>query len=97
MAFYPKNEDSDMKRYIRANTEKPILDNIETIWREFGDKSGIVFSILSDQRELVFEEVFDYDDVDPDNIYDSAVDMAILILSQKYELTDDAIRSIKES
>ncbi len=86
-----------MKRYIRANTEKPILDNIETIWREFGDESGIVFSILSDEHELLFEAVFDYDDVDPDDIYDSAIEFAITAISQKYELTDNAIRSIKES
>jgi len=86
-----------MKRYIRANTYKPTLDSVKTIWKEFGDESGIVFTILSDDNYILFEAVFDYDDVDPDNIYDSAIEFVITALSQKYELTDNAIRSIKES
>lgn len=86
-----------MKRYILANTYKPTLDSVKTIWKEFGDESGIVFTVLSDDNYILFESVFDYNDVDPDNIYDSAIEFAIIALSQKYELTDNAIRSMKES
>lgn len=86
-----------MKRYIKANTEKPTLDYVKTDWEEFEDGSGIKFTIYSENDEVLFEEVFDYADVDSDAIYDSAVDMAILALSQKYELTDDAIEDIKEN
>lgn len=84
-----------MKRYIKANTEKPILDNITVIWKELYDGAGIAFTILSEDNELLFEELFDYDDVDSDAIYDSAIDMAILALSQKYELSDEVIAEIK--
>lgn len=84
-----------MKRYIKANTEKPILDHIMTDWEEFEDGSGIKFTILSDPDEVIYEAIFNYDDVDSDAIYDSAIDTAILALSQQYELTDDAIEDIK--
>lgn len=86
-----------MKLYIKANSEKPILDYVKTDWEEFEDGSGIKFTIYSDTDDILFEEVFDYDDVDSDAIYDSAVDMAIIALSQKYELSDDVISAIKEN
>ena len=84
-----------MKRYVKANTEKPRIDRVIAQWQELGDKTGIVFTIVSDHNELLFEELFDYDDVDDDAIYDSAVDMALLVLSQKYDLSDEAIKEIK--
>lgn len=84
-----------MKVYIKSTTEKPLLDNVNTIWREFGDESGIVFTVLSSDNDILFEAVFDYDDVDPDAVYDSAIDMAVIALSQKYELSDEAIADIK--
>ena len=84
-----------MKFYIRANSEKPTLDYVITKWQELADKSGIVYSILSEYGELLFEELFDYDEIDSDAIYDSAIDMAITVLSQKYELSDEAIAEIK--
>lgn len=84
-----------MKRYIKANTQKPTLDYVKTDWEEFDDGSGIKFTIYSDTDDVLFEEVFNYADVDSDAIYGSAVDMAILALSQKYELSDDAISAIK--
>lgn len=84
-----------MKLYIKANSEKPILDYVKTDWEEFEDGSGIKFTIYSDTDDILFEEVFNYDDVDPDAIYDSAIDMAIIALSQKYELSDDVIAAIK--
>ena len=84
-----------MKRYIKANTEKPTLDYVKTDWEEFEDGSGIKFTIYSEDDEVLFEEVFDYTDVDSDAIYDSAVDMAILALSQKYDLSDEVIADIK--
>jgi len=84
-----------MKRYIKANTEKPILDYVRTDWEELEDGSGIKFTIFSEDDEVLFEELFDYQDVDSDAIYDSAIDMAILALSMKYELTDEAIADIK--
>ena len=86
-----------MKFYIKSTTEKPVLDNVIVIWRELYDETGIVFSILSEYHELLFEELFDYDDVDSDAIYDSAIDMAIFALSQKYNLTEDAIPEINNS
>lgn len=86
-----------MKLYIKANSEKPILDYVKTDWEEFEDGSGIKFTIYSDTDDILFEEVFNYDDVDSDAIYDSAVDMAIIALSQKYELSDDVISAIKEN
>lgn len=84
-----------MKLYVKANSEKPVLDNITTEWVESEDGSGITFTIYSDSGDILFEEVFDYSDVDPDAIYDSAVDMAIVALEQKYELSDRAIKAIK--
>lgn len=86
-----------MKRYIRANTEKPILDYVEVAWEELEDQSGIKFTIYSEDDNVLFENLFIYDDVDSDAIYDSAVDMAILALSAKYELTDNVINTIKEA
>lgn len=84
-----------MKRYIRANSQKPILDYVKTDWEELEDGSGITFTIYSEDDEVLFEELFNYEDVDADAIYDSAIDMAIIALSQKYELTDEAIDDIK--
>lgn len=83
-----------MKRYIKASSEKPVLDYVYTDWEEYDDGTGIKFTVFSDDKVL-FEEFFDYQDVDPDAIYSSAVDMAILVLSQRYELSDEAINSIK--
>lgn len=84
-----------MKRYIKANTEKPILDYVKTDWEELEDGSGITFIIYSEDDEVLFEELFNYEDVDADAIYDSAIEMAIIALSQRYELTDEAIEDIK--
>lgn len=84
-----------MKLYVRADSNKPVLDRVMTDWEEFEDGSGIKFTILSDPDEVIYEAVFNYDDVDPDAIYDSAVDMAILALSQRYELTDSVIEELK--
>lgn len=86
-----------MKRYIKANTEKPVLDDIEAVWSELENGSGILFTIYADHQsdEVLFEELFEYKDVDSDAVYDSAIDMAILALSQKYDLTDRAIDTIK--
>lgn len=86
-----------MKRYIRANTEKPLLDNIRALWRELGDHSGIAFTILSEDNELLFENLFDYDDVDSDAIYDSAVDLAVVALSQTYNISESALAEILNS
>lgn len=83
-----------MKRYIRANTEKPKLDSVETVWAELENGTGILFDIYSGD-ELLFEEYFDYQDVDPDAIYDSAGDMAVVALSQQYDLSDEVINEIK--
>lgn len=85
-----------MKRYIKANTEKPKIDHVTTEWEEFEDGTGIKFTIYSDDDEVLFEEIFDYDDVDSDAIYDSAAELAIISLSQQYELTQSAIDAIKE-
>ena len=88
-----------MKRYIKANTGKPILDDVEAVWSETENGDGILFTIYENRKSnnVLFEEFFNYDDVDTDGIYDSAVDMAILSLSQKYELSDQAIAEIKQS
>jgi hypothetical protein len=84
-----------MKRYIRANSQKSVLDYVKTDWKELEDESGITFTIYDEDDKVLFEAVFDYNDVDPDAIYSSAIDMAIVALSQKYELTEDAIKDIK--
>ena len=84
-----------MKIYIRANSEKPVLDYVRTDWEELEDGSGITFTIYSEDDEVLFEELFDYNDIDSDAIYDSAIEMAILALSQKYELSDEVINTIK--
>lgn len=86
-----------MKRYIRATTDKPILKTIQIEWTELDNDSGIKYTIYSYDDEVLFEEVFDYQDVDPDAIYDSAADMAILVLSQTYDLTDEVIQAIKSN
>lgn len=84
-----------MKRYIRAATDKPILKTIQIAWTELDNDSGIKYTIYSSDYEVLFEEIFDYQDVDPDAAYDSAPDMAILVLSQQYDLTDEVIQAIK--
>lgn len=86
-----------MKRYIKANSEKPVLKTIQTDWEELPDGSGIKYTISSYDDKVLFEELFDYQDVDPDAIYDSAADMAILVLSQTYELTDEVIDTIRSN
>ena len=83
-----------MKRYIKASSEKPTLSSVKTEWDELDSGEGIMFTVYSDDG-VIFEEVFDYDDVDSDAIYDSAIDMAILALSQKYDISDEAIQMIK--
>ena len=83
-----------MKRYIRANTEKPKIDHVTTEWEEFDDGTGIKFTIYSDDDEVLFEEIFNYEDVDSDAIYDSAAELAILSLSQQYDLSDEVIAEI---
>ena len=84
-----------MKRYIRANTEKPKIDQVTTEWEEFDDGTGIKFTIYSDDDEVLFEEIFDYEDVDSDAIYDSAAELAVLSLSQQYDLSDEVINTIQ--
>ena len=84
-----------MKLYIHANTSKPKLDHVRAKWQELDDGSGIEFFVYSEDNDVLFEELFDYSDVDSDAIYDSAVDMAVIALSQKYELSDKVIDEIK--
>lgn len=86
-----------MKRYICANSAKPVLKNVQVEWDELDDGSGMKYTIYSSDDEVLFEEIFDYQDVDPDAIYDSAADMAITVLSLTYDLTDDVIQAIKGS
>ena len=85
-----------MKRYIKANTQKPELTSVTTDWEEIDNGNGIKFSIYSQDDELVFEAVYDYADVDPDNIYDSAIDMAVLSLSQQYDISDKVISELSK-
>ncbi len=84
-----------MKRYIKANTGKPTLDSVTTTWEEFEDGTGIMFTVLGEDGDTLFEEMFNYDDVDSDMIYDSAIELATVALSQTYELTDNAIEDLK--
>lgn len=85
-----------MKRYIRADSSKPTLDSVYTVWEEYDDGTGIKFTIYSEDDEMLFESVYDYSDVDPDQVFDSATELAIISLSQQYELTQSAIDAIKE-
>ena len=84
-----------MKRYIKTNTEKPTLDSVRIDWEEFEDGTGIKFTVFSEDYDVLFEEIFNYDDVDSDLIYDSAIDMAVAALSLNYNLTDNAIRDLQ--
>ena len=84
-----------MKRYIKATTSKPGLDKVKTSWEELDSGTGILFTVTSGSGEVVFEEVFDYQDVDPDEVYDSAAELAILSLSQQYDLSDEAVAIIQ--
>jgi hypothetical protein len=83
-----------MKRYIKASTNKPVLEDIDTSWEELEDGSGIMLTISDPEGETLFEELFNYEDVDSDAIYDSAVDMATIVLNQTYELSDEAISKL---
>lgn len=85
-----------MKRYIKADTQKPKLTSVQTEWEEIDNGNGIKFSVYSQDDELVFEAVYDYADVDPDNIYDSAIDMAVLSLSQKYDVSDQVMSELSK-
>lgn len=82
-----------MKIYIKASSEKPTLLSVTTEWDELDSGEGIMFTVFDADENVIFEEVFDYQDVDPDQIYDSAAELAILSLSQQYELTDE-VKSI---
>lgn len=81
-----------MKIYVRANSEKPYLDKIRTEWEDIDN--GIKFIVYSEDNDILFEELFDYSDVDSDAIYDSALDMALIALQQKYELSDEVISKL---
>lgn len=84
-----------MKIYVHASSDKPKLDFIDTVWQEFDDRSGIKFTIYSKAGDVLFEEVFDYSDVDSDAIYDSAIDMARAVLSQKFDIQDSLFDDVK--
>ena len=86
-----------MKRYIKANVEKPLLEDVKVVWKELDDGSGITFTIYSDNDEVIFEELFDYNDVDPDSIYDSAFNLAMVALAQKYYISESALATILNS
>ena len=86
-----------MKRYIKANVEKPLLEDIETEWKPLEDDTGITFSIYSNSGETLFEELFDYNDVDSDAIYDSAIQLAMVSLAQKYYISESALATILDS
>lgn len=86
-----------MKRYIKANVEKPLLEDIKTEWKPLEDNTGITFSIYSDSGEILFEELFDYNDVDSDAIYDSAIQLAMVSLAQKYYISESALATILDS
>lgn len=84
-----------MKRYIKASSGKPTLDHLQVVWSELENGSGLLYSVKTDDGEILFEEVFDYQDVDVDAAYDSAPDMAIAVLSQQYELSDQALAELQ--
>ena len=84
-----------MKRYIKANTSKPKLDNVTTNWSELEDGSGILFTVYNDDGDTLFENLFEYQDVDTDAIYDSAAELAVIALSQQYDLSDEVIAEIQ--
>ena len=84
-----------MKRYIKANTEKPKLNSVHTDWEELEDESGIKFIVYSDDDEVLFEELFDYQDTDSDTIGSSARDLAAIALSQQYELSDEVLEALQ--
>lgn len=84
-----------MKRYIRANSEKLTLSSVTTEWSELDSGEGIMFTVFDADGNVIFEEVFDYQDVDPDQIYDSAAELAIISLSQQYTLTEEVKNVIK--
>ena len=84
-----------MKRYIKASSGKPTLDHLQVVWSELENGSGLLYSVKTDDGEILFEEVFDYQDVDVDAAYDSAPNMAIVVLSQQYELSDQALAELQ--
>ena len=86
-----------MKKYIKAATSKPTLDMVQTSWEELDSGTGILFTVTSGSGEVLFEEVFDYQDVDPDSVYSSAAELAILALSQQYDLSDEAIATLQSN
>lgn len=81
-----------MKIYVRANSDKPLLNKISTEWEDI--ENGISYTIRSDAGEVIYEQIFDYSDVDPDAIYDSALDMALAALQLKYTLSDEVIEKL---
>lgn len=81
-----------MKIYVRANSDKPLLNKISTEWEDI--ENGISYIIRSDTGEVIYEQIFDYSDVDPDAIYDSALDMALAALQLKYTLSDEVIAEL---
>lgn len=86
-----------MKVYVKATTQKPRLDHVKTSWSELEDGTGILFSIYSEDDRLLFEQYFDYTDVDFDAIYDSAINMAETCLSLEYKLSEDVLNEIRRN
>lgn len=83
-----------MKRYIKANNGKPTLDSIRIEWEELDD--SIQFTVYSKDDQVLFTEVFDYNDIDADLIPESAAEFAYVALSQEYELSDDVITTLQQ-
>ena len=86
-----------MKLYIKATTQKPVIDNVLVTWEDLESGDGMKYSISDESGDILFEALFDYDEVDSDAMYDSAIDMALLSLSRQYDLTDNAISVIRGS
>ena len=46
-----------MKRYIKASSGKPTLDHLQVVWSELENGSGLLYSVRTDDGEILFEEV----------------------------------------
>lgn len=84
-----------MKIYLKANSDKPYLPNIDVFWGET-ENNEIWFAIIHpEEAQYLFSKTYSYDEYDADSLYKIATDEAIAELSKRYTLSDSDISKIK--
>lgn len=84
-----------MKIYLKANSDKSHLPNIDVFWGETEANELWLAIIHPEEAQYLFSKTYSYDEYDADSLYDIATDEAITELSKRYTLSDSDIAKIK--